>query len=428
MFSCFQFPHFPFLTFLYVICPFLGIVLQHVPWYIETATDATTQGEFIMKKVGKEVLFLSVSENNPRNGEGTFIRLKNGDIMFAFTEYYGDCGADHGTARISACISKDEGETWSDRQVLLEKDEKAQNIMSSTLIRMNNGDLGIIYLRKELTEEKGCLCMPVIRRSTDEGKTWSDFTYCTDQLGYYVPFNGSPIKLRSGRILIPAPFVCKQYDVFNLGLDAGFPEKGDQVYLFYSDDDGITWNTLPHVFENPYDVKNSFDEPAMYEHENGDLWILFRTTFGHQYQSMSRDGGLTWSMVVPNFCFTSPDAPMQVEKCGKYTAAVFNPVPYFHGNLETESWPAPKRTPLLLAISENDGREFSDNKRTTGQLRDAYKKDFYHIEDDLTESYCYPCIMGCEDYMLVGYYHSGGTGNCLSNAKIVKIKYDELAR
>jgi len=37
--------------------------------------------------------------------------------------------------------------------VLIEKDEKAQNIMSATLIRMNNGDLGIIYLRKELTKD-----------------------------------------------------------------------------------------------------------------------------------------------------------------------------------------------------------------------------------------------------------------------------------
>ncbi|MBE5893297.1 MAG: exo-alpha-sialidase [Lachnospiraceae bacterium] len=381
-----------------------------------------------MKKVGKEVLFLPTSENNLRNGEGTFIRLKNGDIMFAFTEYYGDCGEDHGTARISACISHDEGETWSDRQVLIEKDEKAQNIMTANLIRMNNGDLGIIYLRKELTEENGCLCMPVFRRSADEGKTWSDFTYCTNQMGYYVPFNGSSIKLRSGRIILPAPFVCKQYDIFNLGLDAGIPENGDQVYLFYSDDDGITWDALPHVFTNPYDVKNSFAEPAMYEHENGDLWILFRTTFGHQYQSISRDGGLTWSMVVPNFCFTSPDAPMQVEKCGKYTAAVFNPVPYYQGNLKTESWSAPKRTPLVLAISENDGREFSDNKRTTGQLLASYKKDFYFIEDDLNESYCYPSILGCDDYMLVSYYHSGGTGHCLSNAKVVKITYDELTQ
>ena len=38
-----------------------------------------------MKKVGKEVLFLATKENNPRNGEGTFIRLRDGRIMFAYS-------------------------------------------------------------------------------------------------------------------------------------------------------------------------------------------------------------------------------------------------------------------------------------------------------------------------------------------------------
>ena len=34
-----------------------------------------------MKKIGKQVLFLSTSEGNPRNGEGSFIRLKDGAIL-----------------------------------------------------------------------------------------------------------------------------------------------------------------------------------------------------------------------------------------------------------------------------------------------------------------------------------------------------------
>ena len=34
-----------------------------------------------MKKVGKEVLWLSCSDENPRNGEGAFIRLKDGKIV-----------------------------------------------------------------------------------------------------------------------------------------------------------------------------------------------------------------------------------------------------------------------------------------------------------------------------------------------------------
>ena len=38
-----------------------------------------------MKKIGKEVLFLDTREGHPRNGEGTLINLKNGDILYLFT-------------------------------------------------------------------------------------------------------------------------------------------------------------------------------------------------------------------------------------------------------------------------------------------------------------------------------------------------------
>ena len=38
-----------------------------------------------MKKIGREVLFLTAGEGNPRNGEGAFIRLSDGRILYAFT-------------------------------------------------------------------------------------------------------------------------------------------------------------------------------------------------------------------------------------------------------------------------------------------------------------------------------------------------------
>ena len=67
-----------------------------------------------MKRIGREVLFIKTGPKNPRNGESTFIRLKDGRIMFAYTEYYGDSGSDDAIAHIRACLSSDEGETWSE--------------------------------------------------------------------------------------------------------------------------------------------------------------------------------------------------------------------------------------------------------------------------------------------------------------------------
>jgi len=108
-----------------------------------------------MKHIGCEVLFLPAGEGNPRNGESTMIRLKNGSILFAYTQYYGTSWEDHATARLAACISEDEGESWSAPFAIIEKDEAAQNIMSPSLVRMPGGDLGIIYLRKEKMPDNG---------------------------------------------------------------------------------------------------------------------------------------------------------------------------------------------------------------------------------------------------------------------------------
>ena len=39
-----------------------------------------------MKKIGTKVVMLTTDAKNPRNGEGSFIRLKDGRIMYAYTE------------------------------------------------------------------------------------------------------------------------------------------------------------------------------------------------------------------------------------------------------------------------------------------------------------------------------------------------------
>ena len=147
-----------------------------------------------MKKIGKQVHMLKTGKNNPRNGEGAFLRLKDGRIMYAYTEYVGDDWTDHATARISACYSSDEGEHWSESSVLFEKPGDALNIMSVSLTRMRNGDLGCLYLRKFLSEG-GILCVPYFVRSADEGKTFGTPVRCIADDGYFVVNNDRVIRL-----------------------------------------------------------------------------------------------------------------------------------------------------------------------------------------------------------------------------------------
>ena len=49
------------------------------------------------KKLGREVHFIEGRTGNPRSGENSFIRLKNGDILNMYSEFYS-------------------GDDWSDRK------------------------------------------------------------------------------------------------------------------------------------------------------------------------------------------------------------------------------------------------------------------------------------------------------------------------
>ena len=380
-----------------------------------------------MKKIGKEVLFLATGEGNPRNGEGTFARLKDGRIMCVYTEYYGKEWADHAIAHICACYSSDEGESWTAPEVIIEKDDGAQNIMSPTVIRLANGELGMVYLRKEVMPDTGVTCMPVFIYSADEGKTWSERVGCGVTEGYYCTINDGVVVLRNGRILVPSSYYGIRYDAFHTcTLDLG-PRKGGVVYISYSDDNGRTWDVLPKIIRSPYEDRIGLAEPGIYEYENGELWLYCRTAYGNQYQSFSKDNGCNWSVPTPNFCFTSPDSPMRVKKVGKYTVAVFNPFGYNCLNPNCEAWGSPKRTPFLCAVSEDDGRCFDTTGITpaNGVMKSFIEKLFY-IEDDTSESYCYPAIISTKDGFLVSYYHSNGTGICLNSLKVVKVSFDEL--
>lgn len=355
-----------------------------------------------MKKIGREVLFIGTSENNPRNGEGSFIRLNNGALMYAYTEFVGDDWNDDATARITAVVSYDEGESWGDKRVLFEKPEDALNIMSFSFLRMNNGDIGAFYIIKnaDLTDQI------VFTRSADEGETWSEPTNCLNCLDvqdYYVINNDRVIKLKNGRILFAAArhTVLTEHKEFMPG----------EICFFYSDDDGESWHKTEQEF--PCTFKNNsdgYEEPGLYELPDGRVWCYIRTSLGFQFECFSADGGLTWTHPEPNLFFSSACSPMLVKDCGEYTVAVFNPEPEHLLRDESEPW---GRTPYVVAVSTDKAKTFK-------------KENIFYLEDDRENGYCYPAIVETKDGFLVAYYHSNGTGICLNSLKITKIIYDEL--
>lgn len=355
-----------------------------------------------MNKIGRQVLLLSTSENNPRNGEGSFIRLKNGAVMFGFTEFIGATREDEENARISYVISYDEGETWSERKVLFEKPVGSVNIMSLSFLRMNNGDIGAFYIVKNSDGTDKI----VFTRSDDEAETWSEPTSCMECLDvqdYYVLNNDRVIMLDSGRIILPMArhTIHGGYEDFAPGL----------ICFFISDDDGKTWYKseaeLPCPFINNID---GYEEPGIYLLPDGRLWCYIRTDIGFQFEAFSSDNGITWTYPEPNLFFSSSCSPMHVKSCGKHTVAIFNPVPEHILRKDSEPW---GRTPYVLAVSDDRGVTFK-------------KERIYYLEDDLGNGYCYPAVFEGNDYFLVAYYHSYGTDNCLNCCKVIKIMYDEI--
>ena len=390
-----------------------------------------------MKKIGKEVLFLHTGEGNPRNGEGTFVRLQDGRLMHLYTEYYGDAWVDHAVARLTACYSRDEGESWSTPEVYRVKDEAAENIMSPSLFRMENGELGMVYLRKSRrcgdpneTSEHGIVCMPMFVFSADEGKSWSEPIVCGVEEGYYCAINDGVALQKDGRILLPLSHHGGFFNVAGKNENSRELNKmreGGSVVIAYSDDCGRSWHTLAHRFYSPFADSVGLGEPGIYVHENGDLWMYCRTAYGHQYQSYSRDGGETWSPIAPNFCFTSPDAPMRVKRVGKYTVAIFNPLAYNCLRTDFSKRGTTKRTPFVCAVSTDDGKSFdtTGNPPVGGSLS-YFAKSAYLLEDDYRDSYCYPSAIEVEDGFLVAYYHSNGSAYTLNSTKMVKVLFSEL--
>ena len=340
----------------------------------------------------KVVLELKPGPDNPRNSEGAFMPLKDGRIMFAYSRYYGTSRSDHATADIAARYSSDNGATWTDKDEIIVKNHGGMNVMSVSLLRLKSGEIALFYLLKESTRD----CRPVMRRSFDEGKTWSEPVMCiTDDVGYFVLNNDRVIQLEDGRLL----FAVAKHD-FN-------GDKFDHigaVMTYSSDDNGKTWRRGKSVLGvvSPSGKKYAAQEPGVVELKDGSVLLWIRTNAGCQFMSRSTDRGETWSAPQPSW-LRSPTSPASIKRLptGKLLAIWNNHESRFDLKRKN-SWDG-RRTPLTAAISGDGGL-------TWHGARD--------LESDPSGHFCYIAIHLLDDgTMLLGYcaYEN------LAHTRIVKV-------
>ncbi len=370
------------------------------------------------KKIGREVHFVEARTGNPRSGENSFVRLKNGDILNAYTEFYGDDWADKALSRISGFLSHDEGETWSESFPIFEVPKGYTDLMCVSLLRLSDGDIGMTYLARI---ENTSAFQLYFARSHDEGKTFTETPCLTGEYGdgkhwCFIVENDRLIELPSGRLLIAAEAVQMKKDEKS----KQYERESECFYtcVFYSDDGGKLWQRSETLLEIPFlKTQHGLQEPGTILMKDGRLRMFCRTNLGCQYESYSSDEGVTWSVPVPMEYFKSPLSPMMMKHVGDYTVAVYNPEPIHVLAVRPQLYVTHNctlltdRTPLVLSVSEDGGESFTR---------------LYVLEDDPYSYFCYPAIFDGGDYLLVSYYHSNRTEALLSSFKTVKIMKKEL--
>ncbi|MDB4583814.1 exo-alpha-sialidase [Draconibacterium sp.] len=340
------------------------------------------------KNEGKEiVLKLEPSKGNPRNSEGDFIQLKDGRILFIYTKFTGGSG-DHAQAHLVSRVSGDKGKTWSSEDVLVVPNEGYMNVMSVSLLRLNDGRIALFYLRKNSTSS----CIPYLRISTDETATWSEPIRCIETDGYYVLNNDRVIQLKNDRLLLPV--------ALHGSLENGITSKAT-LLCYYSDDHGQHWKKGQEV-QNPDNI--TLQEPGVTELKKGRIMMYSRTDEGVQYFSYSKDQGESWTMIEPGNII-SPLSPASIKRIPKTGDLIL----VWNQNilaLQKDN----KRTPFNLAVSKDDGKGW--NKIKT-------------IESDPDGWYCYTAIEFVDDFVLLG--HCAGNRqlfNGLETTRITRLSLD----
>jgi Neuraminidase (sialidase) len=343
------------------------------------------------------VLNLEPSKDLPRNSEGSFVTLKSGRILFAYTQFYGGA-RDHSPARIVAIQSDDDGRTWDSTPRTIVENTGASNVMSVSLLRLESGRIALFYLQKNSWLD----CRPCVQFSDDEAQTWSDAKLILPAPGYFVMNNDRVIQHSSGRLIAPLAFHrSRDTDPEN---SKSFDSRAIALWSV-SDDEGKTWKEAPQWVALPAPATHTgLQEPGVVELADRSLLAWFRTDQGAQFETRSTDLGNSWSPPVAGG-MKSPTSPASIKRLpgSDELLSLWND----HGG----QFPMAKgrRTPLVAAISTDGGKTWPRRKL---------------IEGDPDGWYCYTAIHFVEGAVLLAYCAGDSKVGGLNRLRIRRIDLD----
>ncbi len=342
-----------------------------------------------------DVFNIEPSKDNPRNSEGSFVALKDGRILFCYSQFYGG-SADGASAKIVGIESSDEGRTWGAPRVIIDNDA-GNNVMSVSLLRLKSGRIAIFYVHKNSWLD----CHQRVRFSDDEGKTWSEPTVIVGAPGYFVLNNDRVIQLSAGRLVVPVAFHRSR------GKDPASVKTFDARaidFWYLSDDEGKTWHESKSMWALPAATSSGLQEPGVVELADGSLLCWARTDQGHQFEMRSTDHGNTWSAPVAG-PLASPTSPASI----KMIPGTQRLLGLYNDHSGKFPFPKGKRTPLVRALSDDGGKTWHSQ-----QL----------IESDPDGWYCYTAIYFLKDSILLAYCAGDKTVGGLNRLRIRRMKLE----
>ena len=162
-------------------------------------------------------------------------------------------------------------------------------------------------------------------------------------------------------------------------------------FCYWSDDEGKTWAKGTSRVDLP---KRGAMEPEVLELDDGRVLMIIRTQLGEIYASTSNDRGESWSPAKP-WGVRSPESPATLRRIPATgdLLLVWNPV------YEAGAGHGGKRTPLVAAVSTNEGRTWS-TPRT--------------LEDKTDQEYAYTSVAFIENRVLLSYYVADNSADRIS--------------